>query len=137
MPLEKQGTCLCGKTHLKATVDNTQISACHCSMCRKWTGGPLLAVHCTQPPQIEGPEPSVYDSSPWAQRGFCSHCGTHLFYRVKQSDIYILPIGLLDGDEAWDFNLQIFIDEKPAWYCFKNQTEEWTGQEAFERFTAQ
>lgn len=72
MPLEKQGTCLCGKTHLKATVDNTQISACHCSMCRKWTGGPLLAVHCTQPPQIEGPEPSVYDSSPGPSVAFAA-----------------------------------------------------------------
>lgn len=56
---------------------------------------------------------------------------------MKQSDIYILPIGLLDGDEAWDFDLQIFIDEKPAWYCFKNETKELTGQQAFELFTSQ
>jgi hypothetical protein len=86
MPLEKQGTCLCGATRLKVTVDNTHVSACHCSMCRKWTGGPLLAVQCAAPPQIEGPAPSVYDSSPWAQRGFCGQCGTHLFYRLKESD---------------------------------------------------
>ena len=70
MTLEKQGTCLCGETHLKVTVDNTHISACHCSMCRKWTGGPLLVVHCSHPPTIEGRTPSVYDSSDWAQRGF-------------------------------------------------------------------
>jgi len=135
MPQEKQGTCLCGATHLKLTPDTTHISACHCSMCRKWTGGPLLVVHCSQPPKIEGRPPSVYDSSDWAQRGFCGQCGTHLFYRLKQNDSYAIPIGLIDGDEAWDFNLQIFIEQKPAWYCFANTTRELTGEQAFEEFS--
>ncbi|QXH45429.1 GFA family protein [Pseudomonas xanthosomatis] len=135
MPQEKQGTCLCGATHLKLTPDTTHISACHCSMCRKWTGGPLLVVHCSQPPKIEGRPPSVYDSSDWAQRGFCGQCGTHLFYRLKQNDSYAIPIGLIDGDEAWDFNLQIFIEQKPAWYCFANNTRELTGEQAFEEFS--
>ncbi|CAI3807937.1 hypothetical protein GLGCALEP_04736 [Pseudomonas sp. MM221] len=124
MALAKQGTCLCGATTLKVTVDNTHISACHCSMCRKWTGGPLLVVHCSQPPVIEGRAPSVYDSSDWAQRGFCGQCGTHLYYRLKANDFHAVPVGLLDGDQAWDFDLQIFVEQKPAWYCFANQTKE-------------
>ncbi|BBV98247.1 GFA family protein [Pseudomonas monteilii] len=73
MALEKQGTCLCGATTLKVTVDN------------------------------------------------------------KANDFHAVPVGLLDGDQAWDFNLQIFVEEKPAWYCFANQTKELTGQEVFEQ----
>ncbi|MDH0303732.1 MULTISPECIES: GFA family protein [unclassified Pseudomonas] len=135
MPLEKQGSCLCGATHLSVTVDTLHINACHCSMCRKWGGGPMLVVDCSQPPVIEGPALSVYDSSEWAQRGFCGRCGTHLFYRLKQNDFYAVPVGLLDGEENWDFNKQIFVDEKPTWYCFKNETEQLTGKEVFEQFT--
>ena len=133
MTLEKHGSCLCGDTRMQVTVDNTRISACHCSMCRKWTGGPLLVVHCSQPPVVEGRAPSVYDSSDWAQRGFCGRCGTHLYYRLKANDFYAVPVGLLDGDEAWDFDLQIFVEQKPAWYCFANQTTELTGEQAFEQ----
>ncbi|MBV4543450.1 GFA family protein [Pseudomonas vlassakiae] len=133
MTLEKSGSCLCGETRLRATVDNTHISACHCSMCRKWTGGPLLVVDCSQAPFFEGRAPAVYDSSEWAQRGFCSRCGTHLYYRLKHKDHYAVPVGLLDGDEAWDFDLQIFVEQKPAWYCFANQTKELTGEQAFEQ----
>ncbi|NIF19883.1 GFA family protein [Pantoea sp. Cy-639] len=134
MSLNKQGTCLCKATRLNLTLASTDITACHCNMCRKWTGGPLLTVHCTTPPMIEGPAPSVYDSSPWAQRGFCGQCGTHLFYRLKEQDLYVVPAGLLDGEESWTFTEQIFIDEKPAWYCFKNETRNLTGQEVFDQF---
>ncbi|WP_236180271.1 GFA family protein [Pseudomonas mosselii] len=134
MPQENQGTCLCQSTKLTVKVDNNHVSACHCSMCRKWTGGPLLAVHCAEPPQFEGSTPSVYDSSPWAQRGFCGQCGTHLFYRLKESNLYVVPVGLLDGKANWTFTEQIFIDEKPAWYCFKNETKDLTGQQIFEQF---
>jgi len=44
-----------------------------------------------------------------------------------------VPVGLLDGDQEWDFDLQIFVEQKPAWYCFANHTKELTGQEVFEQ----
>ncbi|MFB4393959.1 MULTISPECIES: GFA family protein [unclassified Pseudomonas] len=133
MPLEKQGTCLCGAITLRIAVDDNQVSACHCGMCRKWTGGPLLCVHSDHAPTFEGRAPSVYDSSEWAQRGFCGQCGTHLYYRLTDKTSYAIPAGLFDGDNAWDFTLQIFIEQKPAWYCFANQTTDLTGEQAFEQ----
>ncbi|WP_060483547.1 GFA family protein [Pseudomonas sp. NBRC 111119] len=133
MALETSGSCLCGATRLKVSFDHADVSACHCSMCRKWTGGPLLVVHCNQPPAFEGLTPGVYDSSDWAQRGFCSQCGTHLFYRLRANDSYAVPVGLLDGELNWQFSLQIFIEQKPGWYCFANQTTSLTGQQAFEQ----
>ena len=133
MAMEKQGTCLCGATTLKVTVDNTHISACHCSMCRKWTGGPLLVVHCSQPPVIEGRAPSVYDSSDWAQRGFCGRCGTHLYYRLVPDGEYFVPAGLFK-EQTFELASQIFIDEKPPYYELANQTPTLTGREVFEQF---
>ncbi len=74
---------------------------------------------------------AVYDSTPWAERGFCSKCGTHLFIRVKQTGRYILRAGLFDVDEGLEFDHQIFIDKKPTYYCFANETRELTGAEVF------
>ncbi|WP_339900516.1 GFA family protein [Paraglaciecola polaris] len=58
------------------------MDACHCASCRKWSGGPLLAIDCGTDVSISPTDNiTVYDSSQWAQRGFCRHCGTDLFYR--------------------------------------------------------
>ncbi len=40
------GSCLCGKTHITVKNISKNVGACHCSMCRKWGGGPLMAVDC-------------------------------------------------------------------------------------------
>ncbi|MDI3284627.1 GFA family protein [Polyangium sp. 15x6] len=135
MSLEKHGSCLCGATKISVTLENASVSACHCSMCRKWAGGPLLVVHSTQQVRYSGREPSIYDSSDWAQRGFCGQCGTHLFYRLKAGGFEAVPVGVLDGDTQWVFDLQVYIDEKPAYYCFANQTREMTGQQVMEQFS--
>ena len=129
------GTCLCGAIHVTVSLDDSSVSACHCSMCRKWTGGPLLVVHSTQPLQFSGAEPAVYDSSDWAQRGFCPTCGTHLFYRLKGGGFDAVPAGVLDGEGAWTFDLQVYVDEKPAWYCFSNPTKNMTAAEVMAQFS--
>ena len=84
---------------------------------------------------IEGEEyVSVFNSSEWAERGFCKNCGSNLFYRLKQSGQYILPVGLFDDDEAFEFDHQIFIDSKPEYYSFANKTKNMTGEEVFAQY---
>nr|WP_229680731.1 GFA family protein [Marinobacterium zhoushanense] len=112
------------------------VGACHCSMCRKWTGGPLMAVDCGTEVKFSGEENiSTYSSSDWAERGFCARCGSHLFYRLKQNGQYIIPAGLFDTAEALNFDHQIFIDEKPEYYAFANETKNMTGEEVFASFS--
>jgi hypothetical protein len=104
-------------------------------MCRKWGGGPLMAFDCGTDVAIEGEENvSVYNSSDWAERGFCKQCGTHLFYRIKESQQYVLPVGLFDEDKRLTFEDQIFIDEKPSFYDFANKTNNMTGEEVFAKY---
>lgn len=132
---DHHGSCLCGAIHVSVTLEDTSVSACHCSMCRKWTGGPLLVVHSTQPLQFRGAQPAVYDSSDWAQRGFCPSCGTHLFYRLKAGSFDAVPVGVLDDGGAWSLDLQVYVDEKPAFYCFSNATRNMTGAEVIAQFS--
>ena len=106
-------------------------------MCRRWSGGPLFAVDCGAEVTIEGEDKiSVFDSSEWADRGFCSQCGTHLFYRLKQSGQLMIPAGLFDDDSGLAFEHQVFVDEKPAYYSFANQTHDMTGAEVFALYGA-
>ena len=96
----------------------------------------MFAVHCGSDVQISGAQPVTYRSSDWAERGFCSTCGTHLFYRLRQGMEYILPAGLFQ-DREFQLASEIFIDEKPAFYELKNDTKKLTGREVFEQFASE
>lgn len=127
------GTCLCGAVSLYFRQPSPNLGACHCSLCRRWGGGPFLSVEIHEPPHVEGEEwVRVYASSEWAERGFCSRCGSHLFYRLKKAPFYALSAGLFKESEAWPLKLQVFIDEKPESYTFANKTEEMTGEQVFQ-----
>lgn len=130
-----KGSCLCGAIEVDAP-DRDIVGLCHCSMCRRWAGGPMFAVHCGSEVRIAGAEPVAYRSSDWAERGFCSTCGTHLFYRLRQGSEYVLPAGLFQ-DREFRLASEIFIDEKPAYYELKNETKKLTGQEVFEQFASE
>ena len=129
---EHQGRCLCGAVRITARTKGNSIGACHCTMCRKWGGGPLLAVECGGDVALDGDEHiSTFESSEWAERAFCSKCGTHLFYRLKDDAHYAIPVGLFDDGDQWALTEQIFIDQKPPFYSFGEQTKNLTGEEVF------
>jgi len=133
---EASGSCLCGKVQILAKSMSTHAGACHCGMCKKWTGGPLMAVDCGTAVSFSGEENiKVYSSSDWAERGFCKQCGSHLFYRLKENNLYIIPVGLFDNLDDIVFDHQVFIDEKPDYYEFSNKTKNMTGEEVFAQFS--
>jgi len=129
------GSCLCGAVTIAARTMEQQFSACHCGMCRRWGGGPLLAVDCGKDVQIEGEESvAVFNSSKWAERGFCKKCGTHLFYRLKGSQEYQIPVGFFGDSAALEFGLQVFIDRKPEYYTFADKTKKLTEAQIYEMY---
>ncbi|WP_299328826.1 GFA family protein [Parasphingopyxis sp.] len=130
--IELQGQCLCGAVTVKATPVRPHIEACHCDMCRRWGGIAFAGVQCAQNVEFTGEEHiGRYASSDWAERGFCKKCGTNLFYRFVPADNYSLLAGLFDNDATGGLTLgeQIFIDEKPGWYDFAQDTPQKTGAE--------
>lgn len=135
--MKTKAKCLCGSAELEIELPNTvtEIAACHCSMCRTWLGGPMLAIDSGILTSVSD-ESSItrFQSSEWAERGFCNKCGTSLFYYLKPADQYHFPVGLLDSDLQIKFSHQIFIDEKPDYYSFSNETQNMTGEEVFAHF---
>lgn len=130
--LLSESTCLCGKVKLKALTISSKVVVCHCGMCRKWNGGPALALQCGTEVEIEGGENvHVFDSSEWAERGFCKNCGTHLFYRIKGTGEYSIPAGFFPALEGLEIEVQYFSDKRPDYYCLANKTKELTEAEVF------
>lgn len=134
-PNQKHGHCLCKKVYVTISPDKKIFDACHCSMCRRWGGGPAFTVEGGKEFKIEGKDfVGVYDSSEWAQRAFCKNCGTHLYYHLKNTNFYNFSLGLFESMEDFKFHVQIFVDSKPGFYDFANKTEMMTEAEVLAKF---
>lgn len=129
------GSCLCGAVTITANNPGNKVGACHCGMCRKWGGGPYMEIDCGTEVSFDGEENiTVYGSSVWAERGFCKKCGSHLFYRLKESKQHMVSVGLFDDQQSFVFESQVFIDRKPSFYSFSNKTKNMTEAEIFEMY---
>ena len=128
------GQCLCGAVRMHGP-DAREIGACHCGSCRRWGGGPLLAVHCGPNMKFEGEENiTVFASSEWAERAFCKTCGSHLYYKLLSNGEYFVPAGVFDTHEL-ELKSQIYIDKKPPYYSFANQTPTLTEQQVIDQYS--
>lgn len=126
-----EGHCLCGAVTVRGTPAKPHVEACHCTMCRRWSGIAFVGIQCGSDVEIEGETAVVrYRSSAWAERGFCGRCGSNLFFRYIPADAYSFLAGLF-GDEAKLAPMaeEIFIDEKPDYYAFDARSAKLTGAE--------
>jgi hypothetical protein len=124
-----RGHCLCGAVAFTAEDVDTSIHVCHCSMCRRWSGGPAFSVS-VRSVAFEGGDHIVrFDSSAWAERGFCDRCGTSLFYRLKKTDQYFLNMGAFEDQSSFVVTDEIYIDEKPAGYAIAGDHPRLTGEQ--------
>ena len=131
-------SCLCGQVKITAEEVKPDVSACHCQSCRGWGGGPFLAVQCGTKVQFEGQEHiKEYDSSAWAKRGFCQSCGTHLYFYFKKAEAYNMPVGIFENLEGLAMAMQFYIDKKPDYYCFAQETASMTEAEIMSYYASE
>jgi hypothetical protein len=127
-----EGSCLCGSVKVKIAHSPETFTVCHCESCRKWSGGVPMSINAGEHLKFSGEEfVGRYSSSDWAERGFCKSCGSHLFFRLKKSDHYFLMAGLFGDGISPRFEMQEFIDRKPEFYSFANETKTMTMNEAY------
>ena len=130
--MTKTGGCMCGAVRYTLREEPVKMGACHCSMCRRWSGGIYLGCE-TKPDSMkfEGAENlTLYKSSDWAERGFCKKCGSNLFYRVTvegpMNGVYHFGAGTLDDADGLQLEHELFIDLKPNGYSFEQDTHQMT-----------
>jgi hypothetical protein len=131
------GSCLCGGVKIAAEAKNHDVAVCHCSMCARWSGGISMFLEVEGTPDFEGADNiGVYKSSQWGERGFCKVCGSSLFWRLAGKERYTLSTGVLEDTSGLNLALEIYIDAKPDYYAFANETTKQTGDEAMAAFNA-
>lgn len=138
---DRTGGCLCGAVRFSARNVPDSFGACHCPMCRRWTGSALLGVSVrTDDIDWEGSANiSTVQSSDWAERAWCSKCGTNLYFRVTMPGDWFggteLPIGLFDDPDGFEFTNEIYIDHKPDSFAYAGDGRKvLTRQQCVEKF---
>ena len=119
------GGCLCGAvrydivTDAGANADSPHLAGnyCHCSMCRKATGG-AYAIFFSVPRNAltwTRGEPAVYRSSPVATRGFCAACGSPLYYDKDVEPVRWMTVGGLDDPSVFRPGHHYGIESRLSW----------------------
>ena len=120
----RTGGCLCGAVRFELEAEPEGYGACHCGMCRKFSGGIELGIE-VQPGEITWTADEMlrtYPSSEWAERGFCGTCGSSLFWRLTApgpiQGLMSVSAGALDSLEGLELTQEVYIDAKPAGHAF-------------------
>ena len=124
---EISGKCLCGAVQISVSDMKPLIDVCHCSMCRNWGGGPFFGIGGASHEIKGGEHVTAFQSSDWAERASCSKCGSNLWYRFLPTGHTSFLAGLFALPEDVEFEQQIFVDEKPGYYDFGQDTPMKTG----------
>jgi hypothetical protein len=130
-----EGRCLCGAVTVRINPTGKHVEACHCGMCQRWGGSALLSLKGVTEAEFDGEENvGSYRSSEWAERGFCTRCGSSLYYLYLPKGSYAFAAGLFDNLQGYRLGEEIFIDDKPDYYDFAGERERLTGAEVMAKF---
>jgi hypothetical protein len=116
-----RGACLCGSVSVEVTGPiEHQPEACHCRMCRKQSGHVLAAVNVRRDALAVGGEQHVrwYRSSDKVERGFCSKCGSTLFWKptIEGYQLTAVAMGLFDGPTGLHLSKHTFVGDRGDYY---------------------
>jgi len=119
-----EGGCLCGAIRYRAFTAPVRGVICHCELCRRHSGAPCLAFVHFPVESFEwlGAEPSWYRSSQFAERGFCSNCGSTLGMREEVLGGRVqVCVGSLDRPEAVQIQDHVWVGSRIPWFEVKDQ----------------
>ncbi|HDZ54889.1 MAG TPA: GFA family protein [Pseudomonas xinjiangensis] len=85
--MKMQGGCLCGKLRYVVGSEPASAGLCHCRLCQRSSGAPVMAWMTVSTEHFEYTEgaPSIFHSSRHAQREYCPACGTQIAFRSRDT----------------------------------------------------
>ena len=113
-----RGSCLCGAVRYVVDGPLRNVVACHCTQCRKQSGHHYAASDALDADlTIEGGENLTwYAASDEAKRGFCSICGSALFWKDTSKVRTSIMAGSLDEHPGLTMEAHIFCADKGSYY---------------------
>jgi hypothetical protein len=113
-----KGSCLCGAVRFDVATELPGPDACHCSKCRKisghyWASTDVLKADLT----IEGEDHLTwFRSSEKVRRGFCSMCGSALFFDPIGKEKIGVAMGAFEKPTGTHLAIHIFVADKGDYY---------------------
>ena len=128
-----KGSCQCGRIRYRVNGPITELSHCHCGMCRKLHGaayGTYAGIAVANFSWLAGESAlKSYASSPGVVRTFCSVCGSTLQALFDEDPgLVYLTMGTVDGNPPHPEPFHIFTTSKAPWHTITDgcaQYEEW------------
>ena len=113
-----KGSCLCGAVRFNVEGELNGGDGCHCVQCRKHSGHYFASTDVLKSALTIESESDLawYQSSERVRRGFCSRCGSSLFWDPIQSEKIAIALGAFDGPTGTRLHMHIFTAEKGDYY---------------------
>jgi len=113
-----KGSCLCGAVTFEVAGELHPPDACHCRQCRKQSGHYFASTDVPRSAVTVhgGDKVTWFRSSEKVRRGFCSICGSALFWDPLEKDWTGLSMGAFDGPTGTRLRIHIFVADKGDYY---------------------
>ena len=113
-----KGSCLCGAVTFEVEGELHPPDACHCRQCRKQSGHYFASTDVPRSAVTVhgGDKVTWFRSSEKVRRGFCSICGSALFWDPLEKDWTGLSMGAFDGPTGTRLRIHIFVADKGDYY---------------------
>lgn len=122
------GKCLCGEVQFELCGDIPNLYQCHCSLCRKQGGSSANAATIIHESQFswksgEG-HISYFKKDTGFSSDFCSHCGSPVPNRLRDTALYWIPAGLLEDDDELEVVAHLYTHSKASWEEIPNSGQQ-------------
>jgi hypothetical protein len=124
------GSCLCGAVRFEVSAALPPPEACHYSQCRRQSGHFWASTDVSRAAlAIHGAEQLTwYRSSEKVRRGFCSKCGSVLFWDREGRETIAIAMGAFESPTETKLAKHIFVANKGDYYEIADglpQIEQW------------
>lgn len=119
-----RGGCQCGAVRFSYEGPSLWCAHCHCTQCQRTHGAPLVTWVGVAEERFHlerGGGLRWYHSSAAAERGFCSTCGSPLFFRAERfpGEIHVAR-SAIEGDIDLAPSAHVYGDTRPDWFPFQD-----------------
>jgi len=113
-----KGSCHCGAVSFEVAGALPPPDACHCIDCRKFSGHFFVSTNVPRAAlTIEGADNLTwFRSSEKVQRGFCSQCGSSLFWDPIEKDWTAIAMGAFDLPTDTGLEIHVWVADKGDYY---------------------
>jgi len=123
------GTCFCNAVRFQIMGPLRDVINCHCSQCTQLYGnyGSHTKVHNKNLEITKDQGLTWYRISEKTRRGFCSSCGSGLFWKVDALDTTCVVAGSLENPTGLKTTGHVFIEDKADFYEITDEHPQFQG----------